>query len=161
MRGKVVNLSEKVARHRRFFKEFCFKIAPQAENFKDVRYWNAFLERKFIISDPQILKKLVTTIEGPEQFFISPRCVTNPMHVVGEPLDFSNFYFFIFALKYFGFGLINKYFESRTTPHPPGGVWDKALRGQKTYNPLFLSTWALWYYTPGSTRRFTRFQSGR
>ena len=46
----------------------------------------------------------VTTIKGPEQFFISPRCVTNPMHVVGEPLDFPKFnyfYFYIFALKYF------------------------------------------------------------
>ena len=90
------------------------------------------MERKFIISDPQILKNLVTTIEGPEQFFISPRCVTNPMHVVGEPLDFLNliiFYFYIFALKYFGFGL--KYFESRTTPHPPGGYGIRHLEAKK------------------------------
>ena len=33
----------KIARRRRKF-------------FKDLRYWNAFLERKFIISDPLILK---------------------------------------------------------------------------------------------------------
>ena len=40
------------------------------------------------------------------------------------------------TLKYFGFGL--KYFTSRTTPPPPGGVWDKACRGPKDLYSTFL-----------------------